>query len=87
MKQHLVIIHGDEWQQDHIAEPVQWAKTKVWVKEAWSSDAEGWEHDHCQICWWSLHKSEHAEHGVGYHNHDNDNWVCTECHDQFISKP
>ncbi len=36
---------------------------------------------------WKLYKSEDLEHGQGYYNHENDNWVCTECHDQFLSTP
>ena len=45
----------------------------------------GWEHDHCEICWWSLYESEEPENGVGFTT-DGHNWLCTECFHTFIEK-
>lgn len=42
----------------------------------------GWDHEHCQICWWSIHESENPEIGIGFTN--GDQWVCAECYKQFI---
>ncbi|MFY0677728.1 MAG: hypothetical protein JXR18_10615 [Neptuniibacter sp.] len=42
----------------------------------------GWEHEHCQICWWKIFVSEKQEVGTGYSN--GKIWVCTECYEQFI---
>ena len=47
--------------------------------------AGGWKHDHCEICWWTLHESEDEEEGTGYTN-GSGNWVCIECFQQFIGK-
>ena len=86
MNSGVITIHGDEWKKEHIDEPVEWAKTKTWLKKMWSSDADNWEHDHCQVCWWKLYKSEEPEHGIGYHNSENDNWLCSECYEQFVAE-
>ncbi|MBE9397624.1 hypothetical protein IOQ59_10165 [Pontibacterium sp. N1Y112] len=80
----MVTIHGDEWKKEDVEEPIAWAKTKKWSKTQWYSDSENWDHDHCQICWWKLYKSEQPEHSIGYHNSENDNWLCTECFEQFV---
>ena len=45
---------------------------------------DGWSHDHCEICWWTLCESEDAEEGEGYTTPDGRYWVCTECYEQFI---
>ena len=44
---------------------------------------EGWNHDHCAICWWTLHETDEPENGVGYCNGANV-WICSECFHQFI---
>jgi hypothetical protein len=46
---------------------------------------DGWTHDHCEICWWSIHETEEPEHGVGYTTNGH-KWVCTECYTHFIEK-
>lgn len=79
-----VVIHGDEWKKADVEEPIAWAKTKFWLKKKWSSDTAHWDHDHCQICWWKLHNSDTLENGFGYHNRENDNWLCTECYEHFV---
>ena len=84
MNQEFVTIHGAEWKKEDVKEPIAWAKTKVWNKKLWSSDSLTWDHDHCQICWWKLYESEDTDHGFGYHNKENDNWVCIECYQKFL---
>ncbi len=44
---------------------------------------DGWSHDHCEICWWSLHESEDPDFGEGYTN-DGRSWLCTECYEKFV---
>ncbi len=44
----------------------------------------GWSHDHCEICWWSIHEDDEPEYGEGYTS-DGHKWVCTECFNQFIA--
>lgn len=43
-----------------------------------------WDHDHCDICWWSLHESDDPVHGEGYTT-DGHAWICTECFRKFIN--
>jgi hypothetical protein len=43
----------------------------------------GWTHDHCSICWWSLHESDDPEVGVGYRTQSG-HWLCSECYGRFI---
>lgn len=44
---------------------------------------DGWTHDHCSICWWTLIESEDLENGTGYRNEWNA-WLCCECYKQFV---
>jgi len=46
---------------------------------------DGWSHDHCEICWWTLHESEDSESGEGYTT-DGHRWLCSECYSLFICK-
>jgi hypothetical protein len=41
----------------------------------------GWDHEHCALCWKTISEFENEEH-FGY-NHDS-NWVCQECFDKYI---
>ena len=43
----------------------------------------GWSHDHCAICWWTLHDSGSDEERIGYSD-ECGNWVCAECYQQFL---
>ena len=43
----------------------------------------GWDHDHCEICWWTLHEAEDEAQGVGYRN-EGRSWLCTECFERFV---
>ena len=45
---------------------------------------DGWSHDHCAICWWTLRDSGSDEESVGYTN-ERDDWVCIECYHQFLA--
>ena len=47
--------------------------------------ADGWSHDHCEICWWTLSESSEQSEGVGYT--DGQSWICTECYEAFIREP
>jgi len=42
----------------------------------------GWDHDHCEICWWSLTEGGDEEDSTGYT--DGQRWICSECYHQFI---
>jgi len=44
---------------------------------------DGWDHDHCLICWHTLFDSEEKEDNSG-RTDGNGNWVCLECYDQFL---
>ncbi len=46
---------------------------------------DGWSHDHCMICWWSLRESDEPEHGEDFTT-DGRSWICSECHEQFVAK-
>ncbi len=46
---------------------------------------DGWSHDHCQICWWTLAESSDPVEGTGYT--DGRSWICSECYDTFIREP
>lgn len=43
----------------------------------------GWNHDHCEICWWDLYESADPDHGIGYTN--GERWLCTECYAKLIA--
>lgn len=85
MDENYVTIHGDRWKAQDVEESIQWAKGESWIKRVWSSENPSWDHDHCQICWWKLYKTDDAEHGVGYISGKN-NWLCTECYVQFVQQ-
>jgi hypothetical protein len=42
----------------------------------------GWDHEHCEVCWWKIRESDNPEIGVGYTN--GNQWLCAECYAQFI---
>ncbi|NOZ66710.1 MAG: hypothetical protein GXP00_09490 [Alphaproteobacteria bacterium] len=84
MMENFVFIHGDEWKKSDVAEQIEWAITKSWVKEKWNTVSENWDHDHCEICGWKLYQCDDPVHVVGYCNIESNNWICTECYGQFI---
>jgi hypothetical protein len=43
----------------------------------------GWDHDHCELCWWTLDDRDDPAHNTGWVN-DNDNWLCNDCYARFI---
>lgn len=43
---------------------------------------DGWTHDHCEICCWTIFESENPEEGTAYTSNGH-NWLCTECYEQF----
>ena len=46
--------------------------------------SDGWDHDHCQVCWWTLSESADPAESAGYTNgHD---WICAECFERFVAK-
>lgn len=47
-------------------------------------EEDGWTHDHCEICWWTIHESDNPEEGIGYTT-DGHRWLCSECYEQFIA--
>jgi hypothetical protein len=47
--------------------------------------SDGWNHDHCAICWWTLHETDDPEKGIGYRNETNV-WICSECYQHFFEQ-
>lgn len=43
----------------------------------------GWNHDHCAICWWTLIESDDEQRAFGYIDEIGE-WICSECYSQFI---
>ena len=44
---------------------------------------EGWSHDHCLICNWTLHETNDNDSGVGFTD-ANGGWLCQECYTKLI---
>ena len=44
---------------------------------------DGWNHDHCEICCWSLYEADDPESGEGY-TIEGRTWLCSECYEKFI---
>ena len=44
---------------------------------------DGWTHDHCEICWWTLFNSEKTEENSGYSN-GRRSWLCSECFEKLV---
>ena len=44
---------------------------------------DGWTHDHCSICWFTLHESEVSEENTGWTDGKR-KWLCCECYEKFI---
>lgn len=64
-------------------------KTSDYVGQKYNSEytkleEDGWTHDHCEICWWTIHESDNREEGIGYTT-DGHRWLCSECYEQFIA--
>ena len=45
---------------------------------------DGWNHDHCEICWFALHDSDKEEENTGWTD-GHHAWLCSECYEQFIA--
>ena len=87
-EERTVIIHGDKWKYEHVADEIEECKKSKWAKQNWSPSPtlvhksgksstkytgqeynteqfkyvkDGWDHDHCEICWWSIHDTEDEE--------------------------
>jgi len=45
---------------------------------------EGWDHEHCYICWQTISETE-VNNEFGFVD-ENNNWVCQECYSEFIEK-
>ena len=43
----------------------------------------GWDHDHCELCWWTLDGRDGPAHNTGWVS-DTDVWLCNECYARFI---
>ena len=44
---------------------------------------DGWSHDHCEVCWWTLCESDNPEEGEGYTTNGH-TWLCGECFENFV---
>ena len=43
----------------------------------------GWDHDHCELCWWELDGRDDPVHNTGWVS-ETDVWVCNECYQRFL---
>ena len=92
-----VLIRGEAWKISQIEDQVQWCLGQRWKRRKWTASSSvvykdgkkvglregGWDHDHCEICWWKLFDSENTEEGEAYCD-EGISWLCIECYDQFI---
>lgn len=46
----------------------------------------GWDHDHCQICWWKLQEGPESSRSIAY-TYNGKNWLCTECYEKLVAVP
>jgi len=44
---------------------------------------DGWSHDHCEVCWWTLCESDNQVEGEGYTTNGHA-WLCSECYETFV---
>jgi hypothetical protein len=65
--------------RDAIKQKYLWAEHK----EGRAVPEGGWEHEHCQVCWWKIRISDDPEIGIGYTN--GNQWLCAECYRQFVA--
>jgi hypothetical protein len=56
---------------------------QVFDANEYSLQRKFWDHDHCEVCNWELHKSKDPEHANGYFN--GYNWLCRECYARFLA--
>lgn len=46
-------------------------------------DPIGWTHDHCAVCYWTIHETDNPDEGEGY-SFDGKTWVCIECFENLV---
>jgi hypothetical protein len=49
----------------------------------WDLIPDGYDHDHCVICLWTLTVSQDPEISIGWVNKDGA-WLCNECYEKLI---
>ena len=75
-----ITIHEESWDLEYIhgnvevARPLDWKPEQLLVTPA--------EHEHCLVCWWTMHASSDVSIGRGYHS--GTRWLCSECYARFI---
>ncbi len=80
----IVKIHGTEWRYADVAEEIEWCRNRTWIQATYDRPDD---HSHCQICWWTLARSDARDTGEGYVSEGKLNvWLCTECYEQFIAQ-
>lgn len=86
-----------KWAREQVWKKQKWlpraalvskGKTSEYVGQSYRPEytrlvEDGWSHDHCEICWWSLYETDNPESGVGYTT-DGRTWLCSECYEKFI---
>ena len=50
----------------------------------WHPPRPGWDHDHCEICWWKLVEGDDPSRNAGY-TFNGRSWLCTECYEKFVA--
>lgn len=52
------------------------------VKQAYRAYRQGWEHDHCELCWANF-SLEPGDVNAGYSTKDCYRWICPDCYEDF----
>ena len=86
-----VVVHDAEIDREYLEQNVADCRGARWQRARWTNGratplhagSAPRDHDHCQICWWTLDDSPDLARSTGYT--DGDRWICSECHDRFIA--
>ena len=57
----------------------------AWKYSNWRLTREGWDHDHCELCWAEISDdaSGHADYNAAWTTADEYRWVCPVCFADF----
>ncbi len=53
----------------------------------WEEMADTWDHDHCEICWWTIQPEATDESSTaGWFSTKANAWVCEECYAKLLKR-